>query len=227
MSKNAEVRCTIDYGTARPLAVLASSNKGLEGPPGIGFALCDRTALASATGNSPSLCLDLAAQSAAFDATGQWRFTPPVQVVAATVEALRDEGGAAARLARYRANMETLQAGMSALGFAPLLGPEIQSPIIASFTADRIPGFEFQHLYDGLAANGLLIYPGKASGRQTFRIGCIGQLHPKDITDLLRAISRGLTASSADSRSGATRHRICPNSSCASTSCCSAASRTF
>ena len=105
----------IDLQTLPALAVLASSNKGLEGAPGLGFALIDEAALRSAKGNSPSLAFDLHEQWAGLEANGQWRFTPPVQVVAALVEALRAlerEGGQAGRLLRYQENLRVLVEGL-------------------------------------------------------------------------------------------------------------------
>lgn len=180
----------LDLRTLPAAAVMASSNKCLEGVPGIGYALIAREALAAAEGNSPSLALDLAAQARGYEKNGQWRFTPPVQVVAALVQALRlleAEGGPAARLARYRANCDALMAGMRRLGFEPYLAEEVQAPIIATFRAP--PGFDFARFYRALSERGFVIYPGKLSQAETFRIGCIGALVPADFTRLLATIA--------------------------------------
>ena len=171
-------------------AVLASSNKCLEGAPGLAFALVERSALARARGVSPSLSLDLEAQARSFEQDGQWRFTPPVQVVAALVEALRRleaEGGPAARLARYAANLDVLVAGLQAQGFDLLLRPELQAPIIATFRQPQ--GFDFKSFYAALGERGFIIYPGKLTRVETFRIGCIGQVFPADIARLVDAVS--------------------------------------
>lgn len=183
---------SIDLARTQVTALLASSNKCLEGVPGIGFALVETAAIEAAKGVSPSLSLDLHAQHRGFEANGQWRFTPPVQVVAATVEALRllsAEGGPSARLARYRANFDTLAAGMARLGFPLYLDPLIQAPIIATFLPLQNRPFAFERLYAGLAERGFLIYPGKLTQVESFRIGCIGSLEPQDFARLLLAVA--------------------------------------
>jgi 2-aminoethylphosphonate-pyruvate transaminase len=183
----------IDLRAIPVTAVLASSNKGLEGVPGIGFALIRPEALEKAAGNSPSLSFDLHAQWKGFEKDGQWRFTPPVQVVAALVEALRlleAEGGPAARLRRYQDNFDALWAGMRRLGFSLFLDEAVQAPIIATF---HLPaGLAFRPFYDALAEQGFLIYPGKLTQAETFRIGCIGALDRRDFERLLEAVGATL-----------------------------------
>ncbi|MDR3440869.1 2-aminoethylphosphonate--pyruvate transaminase [Telmatospirillum sp.] len=172
-------------------AVMASSNKCLEGVPGLGFALIEKKALEAARGNNASLSLDLHEQCRGFEANGQWRFTPPVQVVAALVEALRtleNEGGPSARLRRYQDNFDTLAAGMAAMGFRLYLSPAVQAPIIATFWQPDAAWFDFASFYDMLATRGFLIYPGKLSHANTFRIGCIGALDRNDYQRLLVTI---------------------------------------
>ena len=178
----------IDLSRTPIAAVLASSNKCLEGVPGLGFALIERSALEAAKGVSPSLSLDLHDQWRGFEANGQWRFTPPVQVVAALVEALRlleAEGGAPARLARYQANLKVVVEGFSQLGYAPYLDPSLQAPIIATFRSPD--GFDFEAFYDALAARDFIIYPGKLTREPSFRIGCIGAVEPEDFEHLVAA----------------------------------------
>jgi 2-aminoethylphosphonate-pyruvate transaminase len=185
----------IDLTAVPVAAVLASSNKCLEGVPGLGFALVERNVLAEAAGVSSSLSLDLHDQWRGFEKDGQWRFTPPVQVVAALVEALRGleaEGGPAARLARYRENFRTLLAGMRRLGFALYLDEAVQAPIIATFRMPAERPLSFSTFYDGLAARGFVIYPGKLTQAETFRIGCIGALRRQDFERLLDAIGETL-----------------------------------
>jgi 2-aminoethylphosphonate-pyruvate transaminase len=178
----------IDLVATPVAAVLASSNKCLEGAPGLGFALVERAALAEAKGVSPSLSLDLHDQWRGFEANGQWRFTPPVQVVAALVEALRlleQEGGPPARLARYQANLKVLSDGFTRLGFPLYLDPAHQAPIIATFRPPTDRAFDFQSFYDALAESGFVIYPGKLTREPSFRIGCIGAVRPADFERLI------------------------------------------
>jgi 2-aminoethylphosphonate-pyruvate transaminase len=187
---------TIDLRQVSIAALLASANKCLEGTPGIAFAIVERQLLARSKGKSSSLSLDLYEQWRGFEANGQWRFTPPVQVVAAAVEALRileQEGGPEARHRRYQDNMATLLAGMQRLGFAPYLDSRLQSPIIATFRIPEGWPWTFEAFYAALAARGYLIYPGKLTHVDTFRIGCIGAVEKSDFAQLLAAIEEILS----------------------------------
>ncbi len=180
----------LDLSSLPATAVMASSNKCLEGTPGLGFALIEKQALVAAQGNSPSLSFDLVEQWRGFEGNGQWRFTPPVQVLAALGEALRlleAEGGPAARLARYSENCDILVDGMARLGFPLLLERDLQAPIIATFRHPDRP-FAFERFYEALAARGFVIYPGKLSKAESFRIGCIGAVDASDFRRLLAAI---------------------------------------
>jgi 2-aminoethylphosphonate-pyruvate transaminase len=182
----------LDLSTTQVAALLASSNKGLEGPPGLGFALIDRAVIEGAADRNPSLSLDLHGQWRGFEADGQWRFTPPVQIVAGLVEALRlleAEGGPAARLQRYQRRFDRVVAGLEPAGYSLYLDRALQSPIIATFRPPPGRPFDFTALYDRLAARGLVISPGKLTHADTFRIGCIGALEDSDFDDLVSAIT--------------------------------------
>jgi 2-aminoethylphosphonate-pyruvate transaminase len=172
-------------------AVVASSNKCLEGAPGVGFAILRRKALQSAQGNARSLSLDLYEQWQGFERNGQWRFTPPTHVMAAldcAIELHTAEGGARGRGARYRANCKILVEGMRRLGFETVLPDALQAPIIVTFRTPRDPSFEFETFYDRLARRGFVIYPGKLTELDTFRIGCIGQVTPDDMRAAVAAV---------------------------------------
>jgi len=172
-------------------AVMASANKCLEGVPGVGFALIRREALEAAKNNAPSLSLDLYDQWQGLEANGQWRFTPPTHVLAAFDQALDEhaaEGGVAGRGARYRRNHQILVEGMSALGFAMLVPPLLQAPIIVTFLMPADPRFVFAEFYDRLREKGFAIYPGKLTVAASFRIGCIGRIGEAEIRAALGAI---------------------------------------
>ncbi|HTW09315.1 MAG TPA: 2-aminoethylphosphonate--pyruvate transaminase [Acidimicrobiales bacterium] len=172
-------------------AVAASANKCLEGVPGMGFAIIDREVLEASKGNCSSLSLDLYAQWKGFERNGQWRFTPPTHVVAALLQALDEhaaEGGVAGRGARYARNHELLVDGMEALGFECLLARAVQAPIIVTFLMPGDPHFEFLDFYERLSARGFLIYPGKLTVADSFRIGCIGRIGETEIRSALDAI---------------------------------------
>lgn len=172
-------------------AVAASSNKCLEGVPGMGYAIIRRAALEKCEGNAHSLALDLYDQWRALEGNGQWRFTPPTHVLAAFDQAVaefEEEGGVPARNRRYSENCQTLVEGMRDLGFETLLPDELQAPIIVTFHMPADPKFDFGAFYDRLAARGYVIYPGKLTVAPTFRIGCIGQLARADLEAALAVI---------------------------------------
>ncbi len=176
-------------------AVVASSNKCLEGAPGMGFCLARREALEATEGNSPSLSLDLHDQWRAMEGNGQWRFTPPTHCILAFDRALDEfeaEGGVAGRGARYRENCRTLVAGMRAMGFRTLLPDALQAPIIVTFHMPADTRFDFAVFYDRLRERGYVIYPGKLTVADSFRIGCIGRLGSEQIEGALAAIRETL-----------------------------------
>jgi 2-aminoethylphosphonate-pyruvate transaminase len=176
-------------------ALAASSNKCLEGVPGMGFVVCRTDALGTAKGNATTLVLDLHDQWQAFERTGQWRFTPPIHVIVALHQAIeehRAEGGVKGRGARYAGNCRILIDGMAKLGFKPLLPPALQAPIIVTFHMPTHPAFKFQAFYDGLKDRGYVIYPGKLTVADSFRIGCIGRIGPEHMRGALAAVAEVL-----------------------------------
>jgi 2-aminoethylphosphonate-pyruvate transaminase len=172
-------------------ALAASSNKCLEGVPGMGFVLIRKSVLERCAGNAHSLSLDLHDQWKAMEGNSQWRFTPPTHVIAAFHLALEEhaaEGGVEGRGRRYRENCKILVDGMRALGFETLLPNALQAPIIVTFRMPADPRFDFQEFYDRLSAKGYVIYPGKLTVADSFRIGCIGRLGALEMKDALGAI---------------------------------------
>lgn len=173
-------------------AVAASSNKCIEGVPGLGFVIARETALAECNGNATTLVLDLYDQWQAFLKTGQYRFTPPIHVIVSFHQALMEfqqEGGQPGRGRRYAENCKVLIEGMRELGFTPLLPEELQAPIIVTFHMPDHPQFVFQTFYDSLKDRGYVIYPGKLTVADSFRIGCIGRLDADHMRGALTAVS--------------------------------------
>jgi len=174
-------------------AVVASSNKCLEGAPGMGFCIARETALEKTEGNSPSLVLDLYEQWRAMQKNRQWRFTPPTHVLLAFDQALTEyeaEGGVEGRGGRYRANCDLLVSGMREMGFKTLLPDELQAPIIITFHMPANPEFDFDAFYDGLKNRGYVIYPGKLTVADSFRMGCIGRLDQQHMQGALDAVKQ-------------------------------------
>jgi len=176
-------------------AVIAASGKCIEGPPGMGFVIARRSALEASAGNCSSLALDLHDQWVYMEKTTQWRYTPPTHVVVAFDAALDqflDEGGQPARHARYARNCRALIDGMAALGFRPFLDPAIQAPIIVTFHAPADPKYEFKAFYAAVRERGFILYPGKLTQVETFRVGCIGAIGPEEMQQAVHAIADAL-----------------------------------
>lgn len=185
----------VDASKIKYDAVAASSNKCLEGVPGMGFVLVRRTVLEKTKGNAPSLVLDLYDQWVQMEKTDQWRFTPPTHCIVAFEQAIREyeaEGGVEGRGGRYASNCKILVDGMRALGFETLLPDHLQAPIIVTFHKPTDPKFDFQNFYDRLAERGYLIYPGKLTVADSFRVGCIGRMGNDDIRNALVVIEETL-----------------------------------
>ncbi|TLY63529.1 MAG: 2-aminoethylphosphonate--pyruvate transaminase [Gammaproteobacteria bacterium] len=187
----------IDARTTPFDAVVAAAGKCLEGPPGMGFVIVRREALERCEGNCDSLALDLYDQWVYMQKTTQWRYTPPTHVVAAFDSAIAqylEEGGLAARGARYAQNCRTLIEGMSRLGLKSFLPAAIQAPIIVTFFAPDSPRYVFQDFYNAVKAHGYILYPGKLTTVETFRVGCMGQLGERGIAGAVEAVGKVLAA---------------------------------
>ena len=175
--------------------LISSANKCLQGVPGFAFVLIRRDHLLQCEGRARSLSLDLHAQWAGLEADGQFRFTPPIQALLAFRQALREleqEGGVAARHARYCANHAVLMDGMLAMHFVPFIAGVSRSPIITAFRYPDDPAFRFARFYDDLASRGFIVYPGKLEHEEGFRIGTIGNVFPDDVRRLIAAIGQVL-----------------------------------
>jgi 2-aminoethylphosphonate-pyruvate transaminase len=181
----------IDATAVRFDALVAASGKCIEGPPGMGFVFVRKGVLEQCAGRASSLSMDLHDQWVYMEKTTQWRFTPPTHVVVALNAALDQfvaEGGQPARLARYTRNCETLVKGMAEQGFRPFLDAAIQAPIIVTFHAPADTRYSFREFYDRVRDKGFILYPGKLTQVETFRVGCIGAIGPDEMRHAVNAI---------------------------------------
>ena len=174
--------CNIDY-------LVSSANKCIQGVPGFSFAIMRRELMEASKGLARTVSLDLYDQWQAMEADGKWRYTSPTHVVLAFAQAMRElvaEGGIAAREARYTNSQRLLVKRMKNMGFAPYIEEKLHSPIITTFLYPEIEGkaFDFQSMYDFLKAGGYVIYPGKLTEVDTFRVGNIGEVYQEDIEKL-------------------------------------------
>lgn len=176
--------CNIDY-------LVSSANKCIEGVPGFSFVLARLSSLKETAGYARSLSLDLLDQYLGFEKNGQFRFTPPTHALMAFHQALTElqtEGGVDGRAERYQKNYKTLMAGMRQMGFKEYLAPQNQGYIITSFRYPQDKNFCFEKFYELLNERDFVIYPGKVSDADCFRIGTIGRVFESDIKALLTAV---------------------------------------
>lgn len=176
-------------------ALIAASGKCLEGVPGMGFVFLREAILESCAHNSPSIALDLYDQYHYMEKTGQWRFTPPTHVMVALYEAILqffEEGGQPARLARYQNNSQALLEGMRKLGIQPFLKEEDLSAIIITFLAPDSTKYDFKVLYDVAKSEGFMLYPGKLTEVETFRVGSIGAITDVEMRQAVNAVEFAL-----------------------------------
>lgn len=191
----------IDVAALDAEAVFISPNKCLESVPGIGIVIAKRTSLEASEGRSASVVLDLYAQWRFFEKIGWWRTTPPTHVVAALAKACekhRAEGGVASRHNRYLGNWRRLVDGMRQRGFRTLLPDNVAAPIIATFHDPDQENYSFQALYEALEKRNIVIFPGRLTLTDTFRIGIMGDLFESDIDLILQALDESLTEIGVD-----------------------------
>jgi len=173
--------------------LISSANKCIQGVPGFGFIIARKGKLEECKNQARSLSLDLYDQWSTMDGGGKWRFTSPTHVVRAFLQALvelEEEGGIEKRFERYSQNQKTLVDGMQRIGFETLLPDNMQSPIITSFLSPQEKEYSFLSFYNILKESGYVIYPGKISNGDTFRIGNIGVVYPSDMEKLIETIQR-------------------------------------
>ena len=186
----------IDARTMPFDALVAASGKCLEGVPGMGVVVMRRSVLGQSQGNCHSLAMDLYDQYVYMQKTGQWRFTPPTHVVAAlraAIDQFKVEGGQPARGGRYSANCRTLIEGMEQLGFKTFLDRRWQAPVIVTFHAPSDPNYKFIDFYQRVRAKGYILYPGKLTQVETFRVGCIGAIDPNEMRNVVTAVATTLS----------------------------------
>ena len=187
-------------------SVAFTSNKCLEGLPGMSFTVARIDALVP--GRAGSWSFDLADVFAQFARSGDGtaRFTPPAQIIAALHVALDifdAEGGQPVRLARYRANLATLSEGVRGLGLAPMLAEAVQGPIVLNVEAPADPAWELQRFVDALKQRGVLISNFHNTATPSFRVGCIGAVTPADMARAVASMAGALDEMGVQARRAA------------------------
>ena len=176
--------------------LISSSNKCIQGVPGFGFIIAKKSELLKCEGKARSHSLDIFDQWKVMEnGNGKWRFTSPTHVVRAFYQALLEleaEGGVKTREARYQKNQNTLGKGIEELGLKAIISLEKQSPIITTFYAPNHPDYKFETFYSKLKEHGFVIYPGKLTKEESFRIGNIGEVYLEDIETLIGSIEKSM-----------------------------------
>jgi 2-aminoethylphosphonate--pyruvate transaminase/phosphonoacetaldehyde hydrolase len=177
--------------------LISSSNKNLEGLPGISFIIARRDLMDKLKENKPkSLSLDLYDQWNYFETNnGGFRFTSPVHILKSFDEALKElncEGGVYFRNKRYCELQKLLCIGMKKMNFIPLDLGKYQGPIITTFLTPKSKDYNFKKFYNLLKEKECIIYPGKLSKVDSFRIGTIGHIKEKEILFLLEKIEESI-----------------------------------
>ena len=181
----------IDVGELGVDYLISSANKCIQGVPGFGFVIAKLTHLQTCKGNAHSLSLDLYDQWQVMDVDGKWRYTSPTHVVAAFSQAIDEllaEGGIEARHERYRKNNQLLRERLEKVGIYPYISLDKQSPIIATYLFPN-EQFSFAQFYEHVKTQGFVLYPGKLTDIDTFRIGNIGEIYEEDIQELCDIIA--------------------------------------
>ncbi len=191
----------MDLGELQVDYLVSSANKCIQGVPGFGFVIARKDELVKCKGHARSLSLDIYDQwNTMENNNGKWRYTSPTHVVRAFYQALlelEEEGGPVARQARYAKNQKTLVAGMKSLGFKTVLPEALHSPIITGFLSPESKQYNFAEFYKAMKTKGFVIYPGKVTNLDSFRIGNIGDVHAADIQRLLEAVEASITWNTA------------------------------
>lgn len=174
---------------------MASSQKGLMAMTGLSF-IIGREDIIKASKEYPkrSYYCNLWLQYDYFERTGEMHFTPPVQTVYATIQALKEYfmEGEEAKFIRHRAVYEAIHNGLDKLGLETVIDRKIESGLVVSVKYPDNPNWSFEKVHDYCYERGFTIYPGKISTTDTFRLCALGAIGVKDIEDFFIVLKEAL-----------------------------------
>ena len=174
---------------------MASAQKGLMAMSGLSFVIGRRDVI-EASKNYPtrSYYCNLYMQYENFENTGEMHFTPPVQTIYATIQALKEyfEVGEEAKFARHHRVYEAIRKGVKELGLETVINPEIESGLVVSVKYPDNPNWSFEKIHDYCYERGFTIYPGKISTTNTFRLCALGSIDVNDIEAFFVVLKQGL-----------------------------------
>lgn len=174
---------------------MASAQKGLMAMSGLSF-IIGKTDIIRASKDYPtrSYYCNLYMQYDYFEKTGEMHFTPPVQTIYATIQALKEyfAEGEQAKFARHRRVYEAIHKGLDSLRLKTVIDPSIESGLVVSVLYPDTPTFSFERVHDYCYDRGFTIYPGKISTTNTFRLCALGAIDVKDIEDFFTVLEEAL-----------------------------------
>ena len=174
---------------------MASAQKGLMAMTGLSFVVGNRQIIEqSAAYPKRSYYCNLYLQYHFFETTGEMHFTPPVQTIYATRQALDEyfAEGEEAKWQRHLSVFEAIHAGLEKLGFQDLIKRELQAGLVVSVRYPDDANWDFEKVHDYCYERGFTIYPGKVSGQNTFRLCALGAITAKDIEDFFVVLEEAL-----------------------------------
>lgn len=174
---------------------MASAQKGLMAMAGLSF-IIGREDIIRASKDYPtrSYYCNLYLQYEYFEKTGEMHFTPPVQTIYATIQALKEyfAEGETAKFARHRRVYEAIHKGLDDLGFETVIDSKIESGLVVSVKYPEHPNWNFEKVHDYCFEHGFTIYPGKISTTDTFRLCSLGAIDVQDIEDFFVVMRNAL-----------------------------------
>ena len=175
---------------------MASAQKGLMAFTGLSF-IVGRKALIEASKEYPkrSYYCNLYMQYDFFEKTGEMHFTPPVQTIYATIQALKEywDEGEAEKWARHTRVFNAINQGLDQLGFRQVIRPEWRAGLVSAVVYPDDPNWNFEKVHDYCYEHGFTIYPGKISSTNTFRLCALGAIDEQDIEDFFVVFKEALS----------------------------------
>ena len=174
---------------------MASAQKGLMAFTGLSF-IVGKTAVIKESANYPkrSYYCNLFMQYDFFERTGEMHFTPPVQTIYATIQALKEywAEGEEAKWARHTRVFNAIHEGLDELGFKDVIKRDEQAGLVVSAIYPDDPNWSFEKVHDYCYERGFTIYPGKISTTNTFRLCALGAIDEGDIRDFFKVFREAL-----------------------------------
>ncbi|MBR0598988.1 2-aminoethylphosphonate aminotransferase [Sinanaerobacter chloroacetimidivorans] len=175
--------------------VMASAQKGLMSMTGLSYVV-GNTEMIEASKSYPtrSYYTNLYMQYSFIKEKGEMHFTPPVQTIYATKQAIKEywAEGEDAKWARHQRIWEAIYKGLDRLGFETMIPKEMQSRLVVSVKYPEDPNWDFNKIHDYCFERGFTIYPGKVSNLPTFRLCCLGAIDAPDVDDFFVVLEEAL-----------------------------------